>query len=94
MSITIIASTNLIIVIAKHNATSRAREASGVELETLVRLEILALDTAVAPPTDGIVKLVVVAIAVRKVLVDIEFRCGEGVAAGLAYETVFVIAAG
>jgi hypothetical protein len=56
-----------------------------------VGLEVLPFDTAIAPSTDGAVELVVVPLAVRRVVQDIEFCAGEGGLTGLAYETFLVV---
>jgi hypothetical protein len=94
MSFTKRPSADLIIIVPQDNPTGKASKASWVKLQPIVSLGILALNSTIARPTERTVEDVVVLVAVRGVLEDVEFGGGEGAAAGAAYEALLVVAAG
>lgn len=85
---------NLVVVVPQDDPASRASEAAWVKLVPILRLEILALDAAIARAAERVVEAVVVELAVGEVIEDVEFGRGEGCAAGAAGEALFVVAAG
>lgn len=84
---------HLIIVFIKPHTAMRARKTSSVVFLPSIRLEILALDPAIALFAHTPIELVVVALAVRRVLEDVEFCGCEGRLTGRAAETLFMVAA-
>lgn len=94
--------TDLEVVIRQDLAAVTAREAPRVEFLRAAtgraaragRLQVLAFDAAVAAVAQGAVLLVVVLLAVRVVVDDVEVGGGEGLLAGFAGEAGLVPAAG
>jgi hypothetical protein len=81
-----------VVVVAQDHAARQAGEASRVELPALVRLQILALDAAVAGPAERAIQLVVMVLAIWRVVEHVEFGAGKGALAGPADEALLVIA--
>lgn len=93
VTLAVVAPADLVVVVAQHDAARAAREAARVELLTLVRLQVLALDAAVAGTAERAVELVVVLSAVGRVVEYVELGGGKGIAAGAADEAGLVVAA-
>lgn len=91
MSLTKHSSINFEIVVTQHNAACRACQTPGVKLLAPISFKILTFDATVARLAEGAVELVVVVLAVRGVVEDVEFGAWEGTAAGPANETVPVV---
>lgn len=89
--------TDLEVVLRKHNPTLHAREASRMEFLLAAcgrsRLKILPFDARVAGLTQASVRLVIVLLAVRRVIYDIEVCGSKGLSAGHANEARFMPAA-
>lgn len=83
---------DLEIAILQHEFAIATPETADVVLPAPFVLEVLAFDTVVAASAETSVELVVVALAVRSVLVDVEGGGGEGLATGRADETGFMVA--
>lgn len=79
------------VAVAQDEAAVAAAEAAGVVLARHLVLEVLPLDAAVAGPAEAAVELVVVLLAVRPVLVHVEGRRAEGLAARRAHEARLVV---
>ena len=93
MSIAEHSASHLIIIVAKHNAASCASEAPRVELLAPICLQVLAFDSTIAALAQGSVECVVVLLAIRRIVEDVEFGTGKRILAGAAYETFLVVAA-
>jgi hypothetical protein len=91
VSVAVLLSSNFVVIIAQYNATSRASEASRMELAASIDFQILAFDAAVAATADGPVELMVMTLAVGRVVEDVELGCWERIAAGSACEALFVV---
>lgn len=92
MSFTIHVAANLKIVLLEHDPTLLALEARRVELLPLLRFQILPLNALVTAPAQTLVEDMVVPLAVRLVVDDVEICGGEGGAARLADEALAVVA--
>jgi hypothetical protein len=93
MAFAVVASSDLVVIVAQHNATRAATETPRMELQALIRLEVLALNTAIARAAERAVELVVVLLAVGSVVEHVKLRGGEGRAASAANEALLVVAA-
>ena len=85
---------DFVVVGVQDDPARRAGKTFGVEFQTLVRLEVLALNATVARVAERPVELVVVLFAVGRVFEDVELGGGEGVAAGPADEAMLVVTPG
>lgn len=90
---------DLEVILRQHGAARATRETPWVKflLDAAAgggRLEVLALDAAAAAVADGVVRFVVVLLAVGFVVDDVEVGGGEGGGARAADEAVAVPAAG
>lgn len=91
VSLTISSSSNLEVSISQNKAACEACKAPRVEFLTRICFEVLAFNTAVAGVAQGSVELVVMSLAVRRVLEDVELGCGEGVGTFSADKAVLVV---
>lgn len=87
-----LSSANLIVVGTERDSARKTCEASGMELLACVCLQILAFNTIVTGSAERSIELVVMMLAIRCVLKDVEFRGWEAVAACSANETRPVVA--
>lgn len=85
---------DFVVIVAEYNTTSGASEAPGVELLPPVSFEVLAFNTAVTSLAQGSIERVVVLLAVRRIVENVELGARERVLTGATHETLFVIAAG
>ena len=81
------------IAILQHELAIATTETADVVLPAPFVLEVLTFDTVVAAAAEAPIELVIMAFAVRSVLVDVEGGRGEGLATLRAYKTGFVVAA-
>jgi len=90
MTLAVNLAAKLKVVVAKRRPAMGAGEASWVKLLARVGLEVLSLDSTVAPLTQGAVQLMVVMLAVRVVINNIKVGRLERLLACFANETRFV----
>lgn len=78
MLLTVNLASDLEVVITKRLLAINAGEAAGMELLSLLGLEVRSLDTTVAVGTQGVIELVVVVFAVWVVVNDVEVSGRKG----------------
>lgn len=93
MPLTIYIPTNFIIVVSEDDAAGGASKAPRMELLRLIRLEILAFDSAIAAFAERSIELVIMLFTIGEVIKDIEICAREGRATGPADEAFSMITA-
>ena len=91
VSLTISSSGNLKVPVTQDEAACEACKASGVKFLPGVCFEVLACNAAVAGIAQRSVEFVVMSLAVRRVLKDVELSCWEGVGAFSADKAMLVV---